>query len=87
MNSYEEAARARKVITMVSSIDRAAIAKNIDPHGNAGQVLLALIGYSSVQCAIVDRVSKLKTCSSEETRKAVKKVYSDRATSDILDIQ
>ncbi len=83
-NPYEEAGRARKVLAMVSAIDRAAIAKGIDPHGNAGQVLLALIGYTPENWKVVDRVAGLKHASSPDTREEVKKIYRDRAGKDPL---
>ncbi len=77
-NSWEEAARYRKVADMVGAIDRAALAKGIDPHNDPKRVLEALERYSQENWAVVDKVARLKNKSSETTRKAVKEEYEKR---------
>lgn len=77
-NSYEESARLRKVSSMVGAIDRAALAKNINPHTNPARVLEALEKYTEDNWKVVDKVAGLKNKSSQTTREAVKQEYGKR---------
>jgi hypothetical protein len=88
-NEYKKVAQANKILAMVSVIDRAAIERKppIDPHGNAGQVLLALLSYTKKHWEVVDKVARLKSESSPEVREMVKTVYRDRANNDPLKVQ
>lgn len=88
-NAYKVAAQSKKVTAMVAAIDRSAIKRRppIDPFGNAGQVLLALSGYTDNNWFTVDRVAQLKSKSSPEVREKVKQVYRDRANNDPLKVQ
>jgi hypothetical protein len=87
MNDYESAARARKIVAMMAAIDKAAIAKGIDPYGNAGQVWLAINEWKDSDWDRVDRVAQLKHKSSKTTREEVKKNYMNRANAEPLDRQ
>lgn len=79
-NQYKVAAQAKKVMAMVEAIDKAALNSKptIHPFRNAGQILLALNGYSEANWNIVDKIAKLKTKSSWETRDMVINIYKDR---------
>ena len=77
-NSYEIAARAKKIAAMVDAIDRAAVGRGMDVYEDAGTILSALEKYTEQSWSIVDRVAKLKNKSSDETREKVKEKYRER---------
>lgn len=78
-NSYRSIARAKKVDSMVAAIDSAAKSRGWDIYEDADKILASLEKYTEANWAIVDKVSKVKRKSSDETRKAVKQIYRDRA--------
>ena len=77
-NTYEAAARLRKVSAMVGTIDRAAISKGIDPHTEPHRILDAFTKWTETDWARVDRLAQLKTKSSQKTRAAVVNEYKKR---------
>ena len=77
-NPYETAARLKKVAAMVAKIDEAAIAKGLNPFKHAALIHLSLEKYTPDNWKVVDRIAKLKSESSPETRLAVKMEYYER---------
>ncbi len=78
MSHHEHRARARKVTAMISAIDKSAINQGIDPHGSAGQVLLAAIGWGEVAWLQIARLANVNA-PSVTTRELVVAVYRERA--------
>ncbi len=78
-NIYKTAAQNKKVAAMVEAIDRAARAKGMCEHEDAGTIADRLKNYPESSWIIVDRVAKLKHVSSAETRRKVIQVYEQRA--------
>ena len=82
MSHHEQRARAKKVTAMVAAIDKSAINQQIDPHGNAGQVLIAALGWDEVAWLQIARLANVNT-PSETTRELVVAVYRGRANAPI----
>ena len=77
-NTYEEAARERKVSAMVSVIDRAATEKGVGVE----QIINAFERWTAEDWKRVDRLAQLKTKSSDTTKKAVIQRFRDRLNLD-----
>ncbi len=76
--NHEDRARAKKVTAMVAAIDKSAINQRIDPIGNAGQVLLATLGWGEVAWQQIARLANVNAPSAT-TRELVVAVYRGRA--------
>lgn len=81
-NHFADRARSKKAVAMVAAIDRSAINQGIDPHGSAGQVLLAAIGWDEVAWAQICRLANCKAASAV-TREMVVSTYRGRANAPI----
>lgn len=78
MNPHERIARSKKVTAIVAAIDRSAINQRIDPFGNAGQILIAALGWTDDHWAQIARLANVNAASAQ-TRSLVVAVYRDRS--------
>jgi hypothetical protein len=82
MNPHEKHGRFVKVLKLVAAIDRSAINQGIDPHGNAGQVLLAALGWGDAAWLQIARLANVNA-PSPTTRALVIDVFRGRANAPI----
>lgn len=77
-NPHEVAARAKKILKLVETIDRQAVAKGIDPHGSAGRIQLVTMTWEDEHWAKVAELAGVNA-PSPITREAVRQIYIARA--------
>ncbi len=78
VNPHEIAARSKKIIKLVETIDREALRQGIDPFDSAGRVQLATIAWEDAHWAKVAELAGVNM-PSPITRDSVRQIYIDRA--------
>lgn len=83
-NGFKLAAQRKKALALIGAIDAVALSRGINPHDQAGRILLSMLDWPESAWLSVAEKAGINPPSAE-TRAMVAQVYRGRATAPVSD--